>query len=42
MKQAENQWLFTEHRDLGQSFVLQSVNLDIALGDLYEAVFSGE
>lgn len=42
VKQAENQWLFTEHRDLGQNFVLQSVSVDIALDDLYEAVFSGE
>ena len=42
VKQAENQWLFTEHRDLDQSFALQVVNVDIALGDLYEAVFSSD
>ncbi|MEM9117771.1 MAG: Uma2 family endonuclease [Cyanobacteria bacterium P01_F01_bin.56] len=39
-KQAENQWLFTEYRDLSATFKLQSVGVTITLADLYEAVFS--
>lgn len=42
VKQSENQWLFTEYDDLGQTFTLQSVEVAIALTDLYEAVFSEE
>ncbi|MGJ3253558.1 MAG: Uma2 family endonuclease [Elainellaceae cyanobacterium] len=38
VKQAENQWLFTEY--YSQSLTLQSVSVEIALADLYEAVFS--
>ncbi|MEO1144360.1 MAG: Uma2 family endonuclease [Cyanobacteria bacterium J06638_22] len=40
VKQSENQWLFTEYDDLGQTFTLQSVEVAIALKELYEAVFS--
>lgn len=40
VKQAENQWLFTEYYSLEQSLTLQSVSVEIALADLYEAVFS--
>jgi Uma2 family endonuclease len=40
VKQAENQWLFSEYPDLSQTFELQSVKVTIALSDLYEAVFS--
>ena len=39
-KQAENQWLFTEHRGLEQAFTLQSVAVTLVLTELYEAVFS--
>jgi Uma2 family endonuclease len=38
VKQAENQWLFTDYDDLNQSFDLQSVGVTMALADLYEAV----
>ena len=37
-KQGEDQWLFTEYRDLGETFTLQSVGVEIALADLYEAI----
>ena len=37
-KQGEDQWLFTEYRDLGATFTLQSVGVEIALADLYEAI----
>jgi len=37
-KQGEDQWLFTEYRDLGAMFTLQSVGVEIALADLYEAI----
>ncbi len=38
VKQAENQWLFTEYGDLNQTFDLQSVGMTLALADLYEVV----
>lgn len=38
VKQAENQWLFTEYRGLEQSFTVQSVNVTIPLAELYEAI----
>ncbi len=38
VKQAENQWLFTEYRDLSATFELQSVDVTIALADLYETI----
>lgn len=38
VKQTENQWLFTEHAGLKASFTLSSVNVAIALADLYEAI----
>ncbi|MGA1602907.1 MAG: Uma2 family endonuclease [Prochlorothrix sp.] len=42
VKQAENEWLLKEYRDLGAGFMLQSVGVEIALADLYEVVgFSG-
>ena len=37
-KQAANQWLFTEHDGLTESFTLSSVGVEIALADLYEAI----
>ncbi|MBE9140541.1 Uma2 family endonuclease [Nodosilinea sp. LEGE 07088] len=40
VKQAENQWLFTEYHDLSATFKLQSVGVAISLADLYEAGFS--
>lgn len=40
IKQAENQWLFTEYHDLSATVELQSVGVTITLADLYEAVFS--
>jgi len=40
VKQAENQWLFTEYGSLEQSFTLQSIEVELTLADLYEAVFS--
>ena len=40
VRQAENQWLFTEYHDLSETFALQSVGVTISLADLYEAVFS--
>ncbi len=39
IKQAENQWLFTEYHDLNETFELRSVNVTLSLADLYEAVF---
>lgn len=38
VKQAENQWLFTEYDGLETSFVLSSVGVEIAIADLYESV----
>jgi Uma2 family endonuclease len=38
IKQAENQWLFTEYHDLSATVELQSVGVTISLADLYEAV----
>lgn len=38
VKQAENQWLLTEHRGLDKTMTLQSLNIEIALADLYEAI----
>lgn len=40
VKQSENQWLFTEHQGLDRTLTLSSVNVAIALAELYEAVFS--
>jgi Uma2 family endonuclease len=37
-KQAENQWLFMEYRDLSQTFELRSLGVTIALADLYEVI----
>lgn len=37
-KQGEDQWLFTEYRDLSATFTLQSVGVEIALTELYEAI----
>lgn len=42
VKQAENQWLFTEFHDLDATVALPSVNVTLTLADLYEAVFSDE
>ena len=41
VKQAENQWLFTEYIGLEASFMLSSVGVEIALADLYEAITFG-
>ncbi len=38
VRQSENQWLFTEYRGLEQSLTLVSVNVTIALADLYEVI----
>ncbi|MGD1867408.1 MAG: Uma2 family endonuclease [Phormidesmis sp.] len=38
VKQSKNQWLFTEHTGREASFRLSSVEIEIALADLYEAV----
>ena len=38
VKQAENQWLFTEYRGLDESFMLSSVTAEISLAELYESV----
>ncbi|NEP20009.1 MAG: Uma2 family endonuclease [Leptolyngbya sp. SIO4C1] len=38
VKQAPNQWLFTEYSGLETAFKLASVAVEIALADLYEAV----
>lgn len=37
-KQGEQQWLFTDYSSLEQSFTLASVNVQIPLVELYEAV----
>jgi Uma2 family endonuclease len=37
-KQAENQWLFSEYRDLSQTFEVRSLGVAIALAELYEAI----
>lgn len=39
VKQAENQWLFTEYDDLEAAVALQAVEVSVMLADLYEAVF---
>jgi Uma2 family endonuclease len=38
VKQAENQWLFTEYRGLEQAFTVRSLNVTIPLAELYEAI----
>ncbi|MEO0534729.1 MAG: Uma2 family endonuclease [Cyanobacteria bacterium P01_A01_bin.123] len=38
MKQAANQWLFTEYNALEATFTLDSVRVEIELADLYEAI----
>ncbi|MGB0562088.1 MAG: Uma2 family endonuclease [Spirulinaceae cyanobacterium] len=39
VKQAANQWLFTEHIGLDKTLTLRSLNnIEIALADLYEAI----
>ncbi len=38
IKQSENQWLFSEYTGLEVSFTLSSVDVAIALADLYEGV----
>lgn len=38
VKQAENQWLLTEHQGLEASLELSSVEVAIAMVDLYEAI----
>ena len=38
VKQSENQWLFTEYSGLEASLTLTSVEVEIALAELYEAV----
>lgn len=38
IKQAENQWLFMEYRDLSQTFELRSLNVTITLSELYEVI----
>lgn len=38
VKQAENQWLFIDHQGLEQTVELRSLNLKIALADLYEDI----
>ena len=38
VKQSTDQWLLTKYRGLEVSFRLESVGVDIALADLYEAV----
>ncbi|MEL6490789.1 MAG: Uma2 family endonuclease [Cyanobacteria bacterium J06634_6] len=38
VKQGENQWLLTEHSGLEATFHLSSVDVEIALSDLYENV----
>lgn len=40
-KQGDNQWLFTEYNDLEASFTLASVNVEISLAELYEAIEFG-
>ena len=37
-RQSENQWLFTEYNGLDGSFTLSSVDVEIAIADLYEAI----
>lgn len=37
-KQAENQWLLTEHRGLDKTITLSSLNIEITLADIYEAI----
>lgn len=38
VKQAENQWLFTEYNGMEQTITLRSLDVEIALADLYEAI----
>ena len=38
VKQAENQWLFTEYSGLDAHLVISSVNVEIALADIYESI----
>ncbi len=38
VKQSENQWLLTTYRGLEASFMLESVEMQITLADLYEAI----
>lgn len=41
VKQAKNQWLFSEYSGLEASFMLASVGVEIALVDLYEEIAFG-
>ncbi len=41
VKQSESEWLFAESRGLEQGVTLQSVEVEIALADLYEAIEFG-
>lgn len=38
VKQGENEWLFMDHQGLDAVFRVRSLNVEIALGDLYEAI----
>jgi Uma2 family endonuclease len=38
VKQAENEWLFIDHQGLEAKLMLRSLNVEIALADLYEAI----
>ncbi|NET53854.1 MAG: Uma2 family endonuclease, partial [Merismopedia sp. SIO2A8] len=38
VKQAKNQWLFTDYGALDQTIMLRSLSVEISLADLYEAV----
>ncbi|TVQ58293.1 MAG: Uma2 family endonuclease [Spirulina sp. DLM2.Bin59] len=38
IKQGENEWLFMDHQGLDAVFRVRSLSVDIALGDLYEAI----
>jgi Uma2 family endonuclease len=41
VKQSESEWLFAESRGLDQAVTLRSVEVEIALADLYEAIELG-
>jgi len=38
VKQSENRWLFTQYNDLESRFLLSSVPVEIAVGDLYAGI----
>ncbi|MEM8642854.1 MAG: Uma2 family endonuclease [Cyanobacteria bacterium P01_G01_bin.54] len=38
VKQAQNQWLFMEYNRLDQTMMLQSLKVEIAIAELYEAI----